>query len=59
MNLESDSEFRALAGYVRKWSYGSRVDWEREQLQKLQKIPLLGNELFRFAKRTLHRWKNK
>src|SRR5882672_1332100 len=57
MSLEFDAELRALAGYVRKWSYESRVDWEREQLRKLQKIPFLGNELFRFAKRKLRRWK--
>jgi len=57
MSLEFDAELRALAGYVRKWSYESRADWEREQLRKLQKIPFLGNELFRFAKRKLRRWK--
>lgn len=55
INLDSSSELRALATYFRKWNFESRVDWEREQLQKLQVIPFVGNELFRIAKRMFHR----
>ena len=58
MPCQPEAELRALAVYLRKWHYESRVDWEREQLRKLEAIPLLGRELFHFAKRALHWWKD-
>jgi hypothetical protein len=58
MHLEPGSELRSLAPYFRKWNYESRVDWELEQLRKLEAMPLLGKRLFRLAKRTLRWWKD-
>jgi glycosyl transferase family 4 len=53
---DQDAEMRALAAYFRKWNYEGRVDWEREQLRKLETTPVVGKRLLRFARRTLHWW---
>ncbi len=53
---DREGELRALAGYQRKWGYETRVDWERDQLFKLQEIPLLGKGLIGLARRFLHWW---
>jgi hypothetical protein len=50
------AELRALATYLHKWNYELRVDWEREQLQKLAATPVMGKSLLRLAKRALHWW---
>jgi hypothetical protein len=55
-SFKPEEEVHALAGYIREWHYERRVDWEREQLGKLETFPWLGKDLLRFAKRALHRW---
>ena len=59
MHPQPDVERRAFAAYLRKWSYESRVGWEREQLGRLRELPLLGNQIFPFARRFLHWWADK
>jgi hypothetical protein len=59
MDRDPDSESRALAGYLRQWHYESRVDWEVEQLNKVRSIPVMGNGLFRSAKRFLSWWRDR
>jgi hypothetical protein len=51
-----EEEVHALAGYFREWHYERRVDWEREQLGKIETFPWLGKDLFRLAKRALRKW---
>jgi hypothetical protein len=58
MHVEPASELRSFAWYFRKWGYESRVDWEHEQLRKLEAIPVLGKRLLRLAKRLLFWWKD-
>jgi hypothetical protein len=38
-------EIRALAMYMATWSYGKRVDWESEQLERIRGIPVIGSGL--------------
>ena len=51
-----EAEFRALGEYLEKWSYGKRVEWEREQLRRLEAAPLLGRGLAGLARRLLRGW---
>ena len=51
-----EAEFRALGDYLEKWSYGKRVEWERDQLRRLEAAPLLGRGLARMARRVFRRW---
>jgi hypothetical protein len=51
-----NEEFRALAAYWNQWNYQRRVEWEREQLRKLESIPLIGKPLLFFARRWLGKW---
>ena len=51
-----EAEFRALGDYLEKWSYGKRLEWEREQLRRLEAAPLLGRGLARLARSMLRRW---
>ena len=51
-----EAEFRALGDYLETWSYGKRVEWEREQLRRLEAAPLLGRGLARMARHLLQRW---
>lgn len=50
------AEFRALEDYLAKWSYGKRVEWEKQQLRRLEGKPLVGRPLSRLARRFLRRW---
>jgi len=43
-----DAELRAAGAFfetLARWSYESRLEWEREQLEKLQDIPVVGRSL--------------
>ena len=51
-----NEEFRALGVYWNQWNYQHRVEWEREQLRKLESIPLIGKPLLFFARRWLGKW---
>jgi hypothetical protein len=53
---DSDEEFHALGNYLRKWSYETRFEWEREQLSRLQKVPLAGGALLHLVRCILRRW---
>jgi len=56
---DTNAEFQALADYLRKWTYESRVDWEMGQFQRLRELPLMGNSIFRVARRALHWWRDR
>jgi hypothetical protein len=49
-------EFRALAAYLKKWNYGVRLDWEREQLRRLEDIPIAGGHLARLVRSIMRKW---
>lgn len=51
-----NEELRALAAYWNQWNYQRRVEWEREQLRKLELIPLIGKPLLFFARRWIGKW---
>jgi glycosyltransferase involved in cell wall biosynthesis len=51
-----DAEFESLVAYLRKPGFDDRVEWERQQLKKLRSIPLVGDDIFRLARRFLRRW---
>ncbi|HUK88647.1 MAG TPA: glycosyltransferase [Terriglobales bacterium] len=50
---DPQAELRALAAYLQQWSYGKRVEWERQQLQRLG---LAGRGLARLLRRFAHQW---
>ena len=58
-NIGSALEFSALSDYLHQWNYEARVDWEREQLQRLQTVPLVGNNLVPLGKRVLTWWRDR
>jgi hypothetical protein len=53
---DRDVEFDALVAYLRKPGFDDRVEWERQQLQKLKSIPVIGDGVFRLARRFFMRW---
>ena len=53
---DEDAEFEALVAYLRKPGFDDRVEWERQQLKRLRSIPLVGDDIFRLARRFLRRW---
>lgn len=53
---DRDVEFDALVAYLRKPGFDDRVEWERQQLQKLKSIPVIGDVVFRLARRFFMRW---
>lgn len=59
---DADGEFRAAGALLEtlaRWSYENRVEWEQEQLQKLQGIPVVGRSLHALARRAVHWWKDR
>jgi hypothetical protein len=59
---DADGEFRAagvLLETLARWSYENRVEWEQEQLQKLQGIPVVGRSLHVLARRAARWWKDR
>ncbi len=50
------AEYRAIAEYMSKWNYGKRIEWERQQLAKLQSVPVVGGILHRAARHILGKW---
>jgi hypothetical protein len=51
-----DQEFIALGNYLKRWNYGRRVDWEREQLRKVGRVPIIGGALLGVTRRVLRKW---
>lgn len=47
------AELRAFAAYFSKWNYEKRVDWEWQQIEKLQNITLIGHPLAAVARRAM------
>jgi len=54
-----DVELRAFASYLRQWNYDKRVEWEREQMRRIQRFPIVGDILHRLATRKLREWTSK
>ncbi|HKE32964.1 MAG TPA: glycosyltransferase [Candidatus Angelobacter sp.] len=50
------AEYRAVADCLSQWNYEKRVLWERQQLENLRSVPLIGGTLHYFARRILRRW---
>jgi Glycosyltransferase Family 4 len=50
-------EFQALSVYFKDWSYGRRIDWERQQVRRVgsvfRRVPLVGGTLHRMARGVL------
>jgi hypothetical protein len=58
---DADEELRAagmLLETLERWSYENRVEWEQEQLQKLQDVPVVGRFLHAVARRAAKWWKD-
>jgi Glycosyltransferase Family 4 len=58
---DTDGELRAAGAFLEtlaRWSYESRLEWEREQLERLQDIPVVGRPLHALARRAIKRWKD-
>lgn len=53
---DRDEELRALAACFKRPTYNDRVEWERQQLQKLRAIPVIGGALFHSARVILRKW---
>ncbi len=49
-------ESQAAYTYHSRWHYFRRMDWEREQLLRLRRIPLIGQTAHSLAKWVLRRW---
>lgn len=56
MPRDVNEELQALAEYLRQWNYEKRVEWEKEQLNKLRGIPVFGSDFLRLARRMLSWW---
>jgi hypothetical protein len=57
-----DAELRAAGFFfetLARWSYESRLQWEREQLERLKDLPVVGRSLYALARRAIKRWKDK
>jgi hypothetical protein len=50
------AEYTAIADYFRRWSYESRIGWEHKQIDRLQRVPLLGNRIAAFTRNALSHW---
>lgn len=50
-----EAEAEALADYVARWGWDSRIEWELKQLSKLRQVPVVGNTLLKLAKTALQR----
>jgi hypothetical protein len=50
------AEELALANYLGQWSYESRIRWEYVQIDKLRRLPVLGNTIAEFMQSVLNRW---
>lgn len=50
------SEHRAIADYFRRWSCESRIRWEHTQIDKLRRVPLLGEKIAEFTRNALSNW---
>jgi hypothetical protein len=49
------TESRAFATYMNRWHYDRRREWERKQLEGVKSLPLVGEQVYRWISRTLHR----
>ncbi len=49
------AEELALANYLGQWSYESRIRWEYVQIDKLRRLPVLGNTIAEFGQNLLRR----
>jgi hypothetical protein len=59
---DADEELRAagvLLETLARWSYENRVEWEQEQLKKLQGIPVVGHSLHVLARRAARWWRDR
>lgn len=59
---DADEELRAagvLLETLAHWSYENRVEWEQEQLKKLQGIPVVGHSLHALARRAARWWRDR
>jgi hypothetical protein len=62
LHRDADGELRAagvLLETLARWSYENRVEWEQEQLQKLQGVPVVGRSLHALARRAVNWWKDR
>ena len=50
------AEMQAIESYLHLRSYESRVEWEKQQIRKLQKIPAIGNAVFSLTRKALQYW---
>lgn len=57
--VDRDEESRATAAYLSRWHYFRRRDWEREQVLRLQRIPLIGRAIYGLARWTLRAWRSR
>jgi hypothetical protein len=57
--VDRDEESRATAAYLSRWHYFRRRDWEREQVLRLQRIPLIGRAIYGLARWTLRVWRSR
>jgi hypothetical protein len=56
VTIDRHAEELALADYLRHWSYESRIRWEYTQIDKLRRLPVLGNKIAEFTRSALTRW---
>jgi hypothetical protein len=51
-----DAEHAALLDYFQRWSYDARMDWERAQIARLARVPLVGAKLVPMVTHLLRQW---
>jgi hypothetical protein len=56
MAIDRHEEEMALAEYLRRWSYESRIRWEYSQIDLLRRIPFVGNKIAELTATTMSRW---
>lgn len=55
-DVNTAAEYREFADYLVAWHYLKRVDWEKDQVRRLNAIPYVGAHLVRLVDWAYRRW---
>jgi hypothetical protein len=54
---DRQAESRATIDYMTRWHYSRRQEWEREQVRRLKRIPIVGKPIGWMGRWAVERWK--
>jgi hypothetical protein len=56
VTTDRQAEQKALADYLHRWSYDTRIEWEHSQIDRLRRIPWMGEKLAAITRNALQLW---